>query len=193
MSGHSKWSTIKHKKAIKDARRGKLFTKLGRTITVAAQKVGQGTAKELYQDPPPALRVAVDNARAGSMPKENIVRAIERGLGGSTQGRLEEATFEGYGPEGVAIVVRCLTDNRNRTVSEIRSLFVRYGGSLGQAGSAAYVFGSDPDNPQFVIPVTDSEKARRVLELVNALDGHDDVQEVWANFDIEDSLLEGVE
>jgi len=166
---------------------------LGRAITVAAQKVGHGVAKQLYRDPPSALRVAIDNARAGSMPKENIIRAIERGLGGGAQGRLEEAVFEGYGPEGVAIVVRCLTNNRNRTVSEVRALFARHGGSLGQVGSAAYVFGSDPDNPQFVIPITDSEKARGVLALVSALDEHTDVQEVWANFDIEDRLLEEIE
>jgi len=201
MSGHSKWSTIKHKKAIKDARRGKLFTKLGRTITVAAQKVGQGShtshgvqgaAKQLYEDPPATLRMAIDKARAASMPKENILRAIERGIGGGVRGRLEEATFEGYGPEGVAIVVKCLTDNRNRTVSEVRSLFARFGGSLGEAGSAAYIFGNDPDNPQFVVPITDREKAKKVLDLVNALDESDDVVEVWANFDIADDLLEGM-
>jgi len=190
MSGHSKWRTIKHKKAIKDARRGKLFTKLGRTVTVAAQTARQGrTAAQLYADPTPALRVAIESAKAGSMPKENILRAIERGLGRGSGGRLEEIVLEGYGPEGVALVVKCLTDNRNRTVSEIRALFTRYGGSLGETGSAAYVFGKDLGEPQFVIPITDSKKAQQVLDLVNSLDEHEDVGEVWANFDIPEEFL----
>jgi YebC/PmpR family DNA-binding regulatory protein len=135
MAGHSKWAGIKHKKAIVDARRGKLFTKLARAITVAA-KEGGGDAEGN-----PALALAVQKARDASMPKDNIERAIAKGTGeGADADALEAVMYEGYGPGGVAILVEALTDNRNRTGSEIRHAFNKHGGNLGEPGSVAYLF-----------------------------------------------------
>ena len=135
MAGHSKWARIKHKKALVDARRGKLFTKLARTITVAAREGGgdpEGNA---------ALALAVQKARDASMPKDNIERAIAKGTGeGSDADALEAVSYEGYGPGGVAILVDALTDNRNRTSAEMRHLFSKHGGNLGEPGSVAYLF-----------------------------------------------------
>jgi YebC/PmpR family DNA-binding regulatory protein len=135
MAGHSKWAGIKHKKAVVDARRGKLFTKLARAITVAA-KDGGGDP-----DANPALALAVQKARDASMPKENIERAIAKGTGaGSDADALEAVSYEGYGPGGVALLVEALTDNRNRTGSEMRHLFSKHGGNLGEPGSVSYLF-----------------------------------------------------
>src|SRR5215831_19579737 len=131
MSGHSKWSSIKHKKAATDAKRGKMFTKL---ITIAA-KLGGGDVKAN-----PRLRTAVSAARAQSMPNDNIDRAIKKGTGELGGGQLEQVTYEGYGPGGVALILDVLTDNRNRTVSEIRFLMSRHGGNLGEAGCVAWMF-----------------------------------------------------
>ncbi len=135
MSGHSKWSTIKHKKAAKDAKRGKLFTKLIREITVAARMGGSGDP-----DFNPRLRLAVASARAQSMPADNIDRAIRKGIGEGVGAIFEEASYEGYGPGGVAILVSVLTDNRNRTVAEIRNAFGKNGGHLGESGCVNYLF-----------------------------------------------------
>jgi len=134
MSGHSKWSSIKHKKAVKDARRGKLFTKLIREITIAA-RLGGGDINAN-----PRLRTAVLTARANSMPNENIERAIKKGTGELEGVSYEDVTYEGYGPGGVAVLVLVLTDNRNRTVAELRRLFSKYGGSLGESGCVAWMF-----------------------------------------------------
>jgi YebC/PmpR family DNA-binding regulatory protein len=192
MSGHSKWSTIKHKKGIADAKRGKLFTKLGRAITVAAAKSNAKGLKAEYlmTNPVGPLGITIEKAKEASMPKENILRAIDRGTGEGVTGGLDEFTLEGYGPEGVAFLVPILTDNRNRTLAEIRKIFEMAGGSLGEAGSAAYVFGADPENPSFTIPVTDKHKVEQILRLVESLEDQDDVQEVFSNFDIPDELLE---
>lgn len=134
MAGHSKWANIQHRKGAQDKKRGKLFTKLIREITVAA-KMG---------DPDPAsnprLRLAIDKAKAQSMPKDNIERAIKRGSGQLEGAEFEEVTYEGYGPGGVAVMVQCLTDNRNRTVAEVRHAFTKFGGNLGADGSVAYLF-----------------------------------------------------
>jgi YebC/PmpR family DNA-binding regulatory protein len=135
MAGHSKWAGIKHKKAIVDARRGKLFTKLARAITVAAKEGGGDVEGN------PALALAVQKARDASMPKDNIERAIAKGTGeGADADALEAVMYEGYGPGGVAVLVEALTDNRNRTGSEIRHLFNKHGGNLGEPGSVAYLF-----------------------------------------------------
>ena len=135
MSGHSKWSSIKHKKGAADAKRGKLFTKLARAITIAARDGGGNP------DANPALALAVQKARDASMPKDNIQRAIDRGTGeGADAAAIESVTYEGYGPGGAAILVEALTDNRNRTGSEVRHLFDRHGGSLGEPGSVAWQF-----------------------------------------------------
>lgn len=135
MSGHSKWSTIKHKKAAKDAKRGKMFTKLIREITVAARMGNSG-------DPNfnPRLRTAILAAKAASMPNDNIDRAIKKGLGESDGAIFEDVSYEGYGPGGVAIMVVALTDNRNRTVADVRNLFQKHGGNLGESGCVGWMF-----------------------------------------------------
>src|SRR2546430_10333999 len=135
MSGHSKWSSIRHKKGAADAKRGKLFTKLARAITVAARDGGGNV------DANSTLGLAVQKARDASMPKENIQRAIDRGTGeGSDAAAIESAVYEGYGPGGAAIMVEALTDNRNRTGAEVRHAFERHGGSLGEPGSVSWQF-----------------------------------------------------
>jgi YebC/PmpR family DNA-binding regulatory protein len=245
MSGHSKWSSIKHKKGAADAKRGKLFTKLARAITVAARDGGGDT------DGNPALATAVQKARDASMPKDNIQRAIDRGTGaGSDSAAIERIVYEGYGPAGVAVLVEALTDNRNRAGAEIRLAFTKHGGSLGEPGSVAWIFekkgavvvdaerygeddliaaidagaedvredGSelraicDPGDlsavrealeqagvevksasvatePKSTVEVKGHD-AERVLKLLEALDDQDDVDEVFANFDIPEDVLE---
>lgn len=137
MSGHSKWSTIKHQKGVADARRGQLFTKLAREITVAARQGGADPDMNVR------LRLAVQRARDNNMPQENTDRAIKRGSGGEDDTTaFEEVTYEGYGPGGIAIMLQVLTDNRNRTVSEVRSTFSRSGGNLGESGCVAWNFES---------------------------------------------------
>lgn len=183
MSGHSKWKTIKRDKGANDAKRGQVFTKLGKAITIAAKKSGPDPNANPY------LKKAIEDARASNMPKDNVERAIAKAVGGGPGEQLEEVTLEGYGPSGVAFMVSAVTDNRNRTLSEVRGVFNRHGGSLGQPGSAAYIFGSDPNNPSFSISVEALENAKKVLALVGELEDLDDIQKVFANFDITDALL----
>jgi YebC/PmpR family DNA-binding regulatory protein len=133
MSGHSKWATIKHKKAALDAKRGKMFTRIIKEITIAARAGGDPDAN-------PRLRTAIAAAKGVSMPAENIKRAIARGSGADGAAALEEITFEGYGPGGAAVIVEAATDNRNRTVSEIRHIFSKYGGNLGEQNSVSWMF-----------------------------------------------------
>lgn len=135
MAGHSKWANIKHKKAANDKKRGKLWTKLIREITVAA-KEGQTSDANAH----PRLRLAVDKGLAANMPKDTIEKACKRGAGETEGANYEEVRYEGYGPSGIAVVVDCLTDNRNRTVAEVRHAFARAGGNLGTDGSVAYLF-----------------------------------------------------
>jgi len=134
MAGHSKWANIQHRKGAQDKKRGKLFTKLIREITVAA-KMGGGDA-----DANPRLRLAIDKAKAQSMPKDNIERAVKRGSGDLDDSDFQEMRYEGYGPGGVAVMVDCLTDNRNRTVADVRHAFSKFGGNLGADGSVGYLF-----------------------------------------------------
>jgi YebC/PmpR family DNA-binding regulatory protein len=247
MSGHSKWSSIKHKKGAADAKRGKLFTKLARAITVAARDGGGNV------DANPALGLAVQRARDASMPKDNIQRAIDRGTGaGADAAAIERVVFEGYGPGGAAILVEALTDNRNRTSAEVRHAFTKHGGNLGEPGSVAWIFEkrgvivvdaerygeddviaaidagaedvqrdgdllkviSDPSEltqvraalegagveiqssdiamePSNLVEI-DESSAASLLRLLDALEEHDDVNEVHANFDISEELLEKV-
>jgi len=244
MSGHSKWSSIKHKKAAKDAKRGKLFTKLIKEITVAARHGGGDLNAN------PRLRTAVTTARGQSMPADNIERAIKKGTGELEGAEYVEVTYEGYGPAGVAVMCECLTDNRNRTVAELRHLFSKNGGNLGENGCVAWMFekqghvridGSgtteeqvfeavveagaedvSADEDVFLV-VTPSDKledvragaeaagltvssaevvlepqnfvelsggdAAKTLKLIEALEDHDDVQTVSANFDIDEEEL----
>lgn len=134
MAGHSKWANIQYRKGAQDAKRGKLFTKLIREITVSARLEGGDPAAN------PRLRVAIDKALAANMPKDNIERAIKRGTGDMEGVTYEEIRYEGYGPNGVAVMVDCMTDNRNRTVAEVRHVFSKWGGNLGTDGSVAYLF-----------------------------------------------------
>jgi YebC/PmpR family DNA-binding regulatory protein len=165
MSGHSKWHTIKHKKGALDAKRGKLFTKLIREMTIAA-RIGGGDP-----DANPRLRTAVDKAKGANMPADNITRAIKKGTGELEGTTYEELLLEGYGPGGVAILVEGTTDNRNRTVSEIRHIFTKHGGNLGGAGSVAYMF-----KPKGVIAIA-AEKTTEDKLMEIALDaGADDIQ-----------------
>ncbi len=166
MSGHSKWSSIKHKKGAADAKRGKLFTKLARAITIAAREGGGDP------DGNPALATAIQKARAQSMPKSNIEKAIDRGTGeGDDAVVVERIQFEGYGPGGAAILVDALTDNRNRTSAEVRHAFTKHGGSLGEPGSVAWMFET------FGVVVVDGE-ANSEDDLMGAIDaGASDVVE----------------
>jgi YebC/PmpR family DNA-binding regulatory protein len=134
MAGHSKWANIKHRKAAQDARRGKIYNKLIRELSVAARQGGPESADN------PRLRAAIDKALANNMTKETIQRAVDRGAGNADGDAMEECVYEGYGPEGVAVMVECLTDNRNRTVSEVRHAFGKQGGNLGTTGSVAFMF-----------------------------------------------------
>ena len=167
MSGHSKWATIKRKKGAADARRGQLFTKLTREITVSARE-GGGDPESNFR-----LRLAVQRARAENMPLENIQRAIQRGAGGAEGGaHYEEITYEAYGPNGVAMLVQAVTDNRNRTVAEIRSIITKAGGSLGEAGSVAWMF--DPRGLILVEPRDGEDPDEISLAAIDA--GAEDVQ-----------------
>jgi len=161
MAGHSKWANIKHRKARQDASRGKVWTKVIREITVAA-KGGP------YPDDNPRLRLALDKANAANMPKDTIKRAIQKGSGTGEMGIIEELTFEGYGPNGVAILVETMTDNRNRTVADVRHAFSKFGGNMGTDGSVAYLF-----NKLGIVHVALSHEEDQIMEI--ALDaGADD-------------------
>ena len=246
MSGHSKWHTIKHKKGALDAKRGKIFTKLIKEITVAARTGGSGDVNANAR-----LRKAVSDAKGQNMPNDTIDRAIKRGTGELEGTQYDEITYEGYGVGGVAVMVETMTDNRNRTVAEIRHLFSKNGGNLGEAGSVAWMFdkkgyfvvdkkakgeeelfeiaieaGADDmrddgevfeiyTSPDTFEAVQDALKAKGVetqvaevtmipqnhiklegadaksmMKLYDALDDHDDVQKVYANFDIDEKDME---
>lgn len=243
MSGHSKWATIKHKKAATDAKRGNLFTKLIKEISVAARGGGN-------PDTNPRLRVAIERAKESSMPSDNIERAIKKGTGQLEGVTYEDITLEGYGPGGVAIYVEGVSDNKNRTTAEVRTIFTKKGGNMAGAGSVAWMFEKkgyivvnkkaveedklmsvaldagaedmivEDENyaiktsvPDFFkvkkaiddakIPTEDAEitllpkstvkvegeDAKKILDLVDAIEEHDDVQHVYANFDIPDDLI----
>ena len=172
MSGHSKWSTIKRQKGVADTRRGQLFTKLGREITVAARDGGPDPGVN-YR-----LRLVIQKARDNNMPTDNIERAVKRGSGGPDAASLAEAMYEGYGPGGAAILVEALTDNRNRTVSEVRATFARAGGSLGEAGCVAWLFES---RGAVTVPVQDQAADDLALLAIDA--GAEDVK-------VEDDVVE---
>ncbi len=158
MSGHSKWATTKHKKAVIDAKRSKVFTKVAKLITIAARDGKSG-------DPVmnPSLRLAIDNAKAVSMPRENIDRAIKRGMGGLDGGaQLEEVAYEAYLPGGVAVLIECLTDNKNRALAEIKAVLNKHGGSFASSGSVAYLF---KKTGQVVLDTENSPKTVEEIEL----------------------------
>jgi YebC/PmpR family DNA-binding regulatory protein len=185
MSGHSKWSSIKHKKALTDARKGQQFTKMAREISIAARE-GGGSVDGNYR-----LRLAIEKARNVNMPQDNVQRAIKRGTGELGGAQMEELRFEGYGPHGVAIMVDTVTDNRNRTSGEVRNLFSRAGGNLGATGSVSWMFtrqgqivvdadGHDPDEvglEAIDLGATDARVDRRTVEVITDPAGLEPVQE----------------
>lgn len=172
MSGHSKWSTIKHKKADTDAKRGAIFTKIAKKIQIAAKKGGSGDA-EIN----PYLRTVLDEARAVNMPSENVRRAIEKALGGGDGVQVEEIVYEAYGPGGVGFLITAATDNRNRTSGELKSTIDKAGGSLGSPGSVSYLKHIDP-TPLINLAGEDLVKCQALIE---TLEDHEDVVEVWTN------------
>lgn len=178
MSGHSKWSNIKNKKAATDARKSKEFTNVSKMIMYAVKKSG-------ITDPNdnPALRLALDKARAVNMPSANVQRAIDRGSGKGAAGvTLDEILYEGYGPGGVGFLVMSHTDNKQRTSAEIRSAFNRHGGSLAGPGAASYLFSQSEGEYVATIPmVLEAEQYERVIDLANELEDHEDVDGVWHN------------
>ncbi len=165
MSGHSKWSTIKRKKAAIDAKRGKIFTKLIKEITIAARQGGGDINAN------PRLRLAVDNAKSANMPMDNIDRAIKKALGELEGVSYLELNYEGYGPSGVAVYVECVTDNKNRTVADVRHLFSKYGGSLGESGSVSWMF-----EHKGIISLPEQDKTEDDLMEIVIEAGADDLQ-----------------
>src|SRR5205807_5877490 len=172
MSGHSKWATIKHKKGALDAKRGKLFTRVIKQITVAARNGGD-------PDMTPRLRTAITAPKAVSMPADNIKKAIMRGTGELEGGQIEEVMFEGYGPGGAAVLVLVATDNRNRTVSEIRHMFSKNGGNLGEQGSVAWMF---ERKSQIAIPIEKAEEDQLMSIVLDA--GADDLRNDGDSWDV---------
>ncbi len=173
MSGHSKWSSIKHKKKIVDAKRGKLFTKLIREIIVAARLGGGDPDKN------PRLRAAIAAAKAANMPKENIERGIKRGTGEIEGVNYEEVNYEGYGPGGVAVLIECLTDNKNRTVAELKHIFERHGGSLGEPGCVSWIF----EKKGIIAIEVDKVDEDRLLEIVLEA-GAEDVRNTGTQYEV---------
>ncbi len=198
MSGHSKWATIKHKKAATDAKRGRVFTRVIREITIAA-RIGGGDPNSN-----PRLRTAILAGKNENMPNDNIERAILRGTGQLEGEQYDEVTFEGYGPGGVGILIQVVTTNRNRAVGEMRHTMGKNGGNLAEAGAVGWMFsrkgeilgkaGVTPASaeigmvPQNYVKLTGSQ-AQQMLRLIEALEEHDDVQHVYANFDIDESEI----
>jgi YebC/PmpR family DNA-binding regulatory protein len=174
MSGHSKWSSIKHKKGAADAKRGKLFSKLARAIIVAAREGGPDPSANL------ALQNAIEKARSYSMPKDNIERAIARGSGASADGEaFEQISYEGYGPNGVAVIVEALTDNRNRTASDVRHVFAKHDGNLGTSGAVAWLF------ERRGVILVDADRAEEDDVMLAAADGGaDDVAQDGSSFQV---------
>ncbi len=170
MSGHSKWSTIKRKKGALDAKRGKIFTKLIKEITVAAKTGGGDPAAN------PRLRLAIDNAKSQNMPNDNIERAIKKATGEQDGVNYTELKYEGYGPAGIAVLVECLTDNKNRTVAEVRHAFTKHGGSLGENGSVAWMF----EHKGVVVGPANGKTEDDILEMV--LDADPDDISIEDNF-----------
>ncbi len=169
MSGHSKWSTIKRKKGAEDVKRGKIFTRIAREITIAARHGGDPNAN-------PTLRLAIEKARAANMPKDNIERAIKKGTGELEGGNEEEITYEAYAPHGIPLLIKCLTDNRNRTLADLRKIFNRHGGNMAEAGAVGWMF----DTKGYIAIERDNQDPDEVFMI--AVDaGADDVQisEEW--------------
>lgn len=175
MSGHNKWSKIKRQKAVEDSKKSKIFSKLSKKITIAAREGGGDPEMN------PALSMLIDKAKEANMPKDNISAAVKKGIGASKDvNNIVEMVYEGYGPFGVALVIKTVTDNKNRTVSEIRKVLEASEGSLGTLGSASYVFDTDM-TPTFEVPL-DKESCSKIRGLIDKLEGLEDVIDIYANF-----------
>lgn len=172
MSGHSKWSKIKRQKKTEDKKKSRLFTKIVHKIVVAVKENSDGDPQTNAD-----LRQAIEEAKEVNMPKENIERAIDRALGKDVEGGLQEAVYEGYGPGGVGVMVKVLTDNKNRSSSQIKTIFDKTGGSLGAPGSVAYLKDIEP-LPEVSL---EGEQRRKAQKLLEQLENHEDVVEVWSN------------
>jgi YebC/PmpR family DNA-binding regulatory protein len=181
MAGHSKWAQIKYKKALTDAKKSQIFSKLSRLISVAAKEKGGDPEKN------PKLRVAIEKARAFNMPQENILRAIKRGTGELPGTTLEEIIYEGYGPGGIAVLVEVVTDNKNRTLSELRRIFSECGGKLGESGSAKWLFTPQATEGEIVyipkskIQINDPDMINKIQSFFDKLDEQEDVKEIYSN------------
>ena len=167
MSGHSKWATTKRKKASIDAKRGQVFTKLAKVITIAARDGGGDPSAN------PSLRMAIDNARSSSMPKENIERAITRGTGGGSGANIESITYEAYGPGGIALLIECLTDNKNRALSEVKMIINKHGGNFASAGSVSYLF---QKKGEIIFEISKQKKSAEEIEESIIVSGADDYE-----------------
>lgn len=176
MSGHSKWHNIKRKKEATDLKKGKIFSKLSRQITIAAKKGGGD------ENSNPSLRLAIEKAKEANMPKDNIEKAIKKGAGDGINASIEEVVYEGFGPNGGAFMILAITDNNNRTVAEIKNIFNKCDGSLGNPGSTTYIFVGEEKIPAFEIEIEEGRTRETVKKLVGLLDDHDDVQEVYSNY-----------
>ncbi len=172
MSGHNKWSKVKHIKAKEDAKKGKAFSKASKEIAQAAREGGGDPEMN------PALAAAIERAKEVNMPKENIQAAVDRATGEGLEGGLQTVILEGYGPGGVAFIIKAETDNRNRTTSEVRKIFTQYKGSLGEAGSTSYIFESG--EPSFKLPV-EEDTAEKIKEMVGELEQIAEVEDVLTN------------
>ncbi|MCA9390439.1 YebC/PmpR family DNA-binding transcriptional regulator [candidate division WWE3 bacterium] len=183
MAGHSHWAQIKRKKEATDVKKGKIFTKYSKLITHAAREGGG--------DPNfnPTLADAIRRAKSENVPKETIEKAIGKGTGELEGVHFETRVYEGYGPAGEAYLIEVLTDSINRTVAELRFILSKNEGSLATSGSAAYIFGDNPEEPSFMIPIEDAKTAEKVLKLYDELEEHDDIQQIYSNSEVSESLL----
>jgi YebC/PmpR family DNA-binding regulatory protein len=178
MSGHSKWSTIKHKKGVTDAKRGKLFSQLSKNIRIAVKEGKSGDPKFN-----PALRLAIEKARAVNMPNENIQRAIDRGLGKGKSGAIQEIVYEGYAAGGVGMIIVAMTDNTQRTTGEVRATLGKAGGSLGGPGSSMFLFEHKGEEylPAIPLEITDPTQIETLVSLIDALHDNEDVEDVFTS------------
>lgn len=180
MSGHNKWSKIKHGKKITDTKRGKTFDKISRLISISAK--GKSSDPEMN----PQLRMAIEKAKKINMPKDNIERAIKRGSGQPEGVNIEEVLYEAYGSSGIALIIKGITDNKNRTVAEIKSILNKFNGKLAEPGSVQYLFDKKNEDwiPKYPLEITDEKTKKQLEKLFEALDENDDVQEIYSNLKI---------
>ena len=179
MAGHSKWANIKRKKEANDGKRSKEFSKVSRLISVAVKKEGGDVNTN------PALRLAVEKAKHARMSKDTVDKTIAKALGNFSGVSYEEVVYEGYAPFGVALLMLATTDNNNRTVSEIRALLSKFGGTLGDRGSTSYIFDTVTYEPSFTIDITDQSGKEKVCNLLERLGDHDDIQDIYFNAELE--------